>query len=154
MVLSISAWFSGTERAGDEGIEARRGGGSLRGERGDFVSHAFSLQRLVVKQCVSGAGCHERVGIGAHRIDGVPIIIEGAMPCSARISPIALRPHESKSIRGAVGRKPTCEHAQIGLVSGCNMAEPDLLIQCTRVDVVSADKKAFPLENCATRAHS
>jgi hypothetical protein len=118
MALSISAWFLPTEMASDDGIEARRGGGSLRSERGDFVSHAFSLQRLVAKQCVSGSSCHERVGIGTHRVNGVPIIIESAIPCSAGISHIALRPHESKSIRGAVGRKPTCEHAR----SGCSVA--------------------------------
>jgi hypothetical protein len=153
MAPSISAGFSHMEMAGDEGIEARRGGGSLRGERGDFVSLAFSLQRLVVKQCINGAGCLERAGIGPHRVSGVPIIIERVAPCSARTSQIALRPHESKSIRGAVGRKPTSEHAQIGLFGSCNLAEPDLLIQRTRVDVVSADKKAFPFENCATRAH-
>jgi hypothetical protein len=52
----------------------------VRGGRSDFVSRAFSLQRLVVKQCASGAGCHERFGIGAHRIGGVTILIQGAMP--------------------------------------------------------------------------
>jgi hypothetical protein len=153
MAPSISAWFSGMEMAGDDSIEARRGGGSLRSERGDFLSLAFSLQRFIVKQRINGAGCHERVGIGPHRVNGVPIIIERAVPCSARTSQIAPSPHESKSTRGAVGRKPTSEHAQIGLFNSCNIAEFNPLTQCTRVDVVSADKKAFPLENCATRAH-
>lgn len=85
------------EMAGDDGIEARRGGGSLRGERGDFLSLGFSLQHFVVKQRINGAGCHERVGIGAHRVNGIPIIIECAVPCSARTSQIALRPHELKA---------------------------------------------------------
>jgi hypothetical protein len=75
MAPSISAGFSHMEMAGDEVIEACRGGGCLRGERGDFVSHAFSLQRLVVKQRITGAGSHERVGIGAHRVNGAPIVI-------------------------------------------------------------------------------
>jgi hypothetical protein len=33
------------------------------------------LQRVVVKQYITGAGCHDRVGIGAHRANGVPIVI-------------------------------------------------------------------------------
>jgi hypothetical protein len=61
------------EMAGDQDIEARRGSGCLGGKRGDFLSHANSLRRLVVKQRVSGAVCHERARIGDHRVDGVQI---------------------------------------------------------------------------------
>jgi hypothetical protein len=89
MAPSISAAFWRMEMAGDGGIEARCGDGRLHGERGDFVSHAFSLQRLVVSQHISGAGCHERVGIGAHRVSGVPIIIRRAV--SARSDQIRLQ---------------------------------------------------------------
>jgi hypothetical protein len=91
MAPSIGAGFSHMEMAGDEGIGARCGRGCLRGERGDFDSRAFSLQRVVVKQCITGAGCHDRVGIGTHRAYGVPIVIEGAMPCSARSARIRLQ---------------------------------------------------------------
>jgi hypothetical protein len=89
--LSISAGFSRMEMAGDEGIGARCGCARLRGERGDFDSRAFSLQRVVVKRCITGAGYHDRVGIWAHRVNGVPIVIEGAMPCSARSARIRLQ---------------------------------------------------------------
>jgi len=68
---SISAGFSRMEIARDEDIEAGHGGGCLHDERG---LHAFSLQPLVAKQRVSRAGGHECLGIGAHRIDGVPIV--------------------------------------------------------------------------------
>jgi hypothetical protein len=91
MAPLISAEVSRVEMASDEYIEVRRGSGCLRRERGDIVSCAFSLRRLVVKQCITGAGCHERVGIGAHRVNGVPIVIEGAMPCSARRARIRLQ---------------------------------------------------------------
>jgi hypothetical protein len=77
----MSAGFSHMEMAGDQGIEARRHSCRLRGERGALVSHAFSLQRLVVEQCVTrtiaAVDCHERVGIGAHRVNGVQIGIAG-----------------------------------------------------------------------------
>jgi hypothetical protein len=79
------------EMTGDEGIGARCGRGCLRGERGDFDSRAFSLQRVVAKQCITGFGCHDRVGIGAHRVDGIPIVTEGAMNCSARSARIRLQ---------------------------------------------------------------
>ena len=91
MAPSISAGYLHMERAGDEGIGARCDRGCLRGERGDFHSRAFSLQRVAVKQCLPGAGYHDRVGIGAHRVDGVPILIEGAMPYSARSARIRLQ---------------------------------------------------------------
>ena len=91
MALSISAGFSRMEVAGDEGIGARCGRGCLRGERGDFDSRAFSLQHVVVKQCITGAGYHDRVGFGAHRVNGVPILIEGTMPYSARSTRIRLQ---------------------------------------------------------------
>jgi hypothetical protein len=91
MALSISAGFSRMEMAGDEGIGARYGRGCLRGERGDFDSRAFSLQRVVVKRCITGAGYHDRVGIRAHRVNGVPIVIEGTMTCSARSARIRLQ---------------------------------------------------------------
>ena len=92
MVPSTGALFSRTEKAGDKGIEARRGGGYLRGERGDCISRAaFPSQRLAVRQCITGAGRHERVGIGVHRVNGVSIVIEGETPCSARSARIRLR---------------------------------------------------------------
>jgi hypothetical protein len=85
MALAISAGFSRMEMAGDEGIETRRGGGCLRGERGVFDSGAVSLQHLAATQCITDAGCPERAGIGTRRADGVPIVIERAMltrlPC-------------------------------------------------------------------------
>ena len=84
MAPPISAGLSSMEMACDEGIELRRGSGCLRSERGDFVSRAFSLQRLVVEQCIAGADCHERVGIGTHRDNGVQIAIHSKNPCSAR----------------------------------------------------------------------
>ena len=71
MALSISAGFSRTERAGDEGIGARCDRGCLRGERGDFDSRAFSLQRVLAKQCITRAGYDDCAGIGAHRVNGV-----------------------------------------------------------------------------------
>lgn len=77
--LSIGAGFSGMEIAGDESIEARRDGCRLRSERDARVSHAVSLQRLAVEQCVTrriaGVDRHERVGIGGHRVNGVQILI-------------------------------------------------------------------------------
>jgi hypothetical protein len=85
MALSMSVGFSRMEVAGDEGIETRCGGGCLRGERGDFFSRTVSLQRLVAWQCITDAGCPERVGNGTYRANGVPIVIERAMltrlPC-------------------------------------------------------------------------
>ena len=76
----MSAGFSRMEMTRDEGIEARRDGGRLRGERGALVSHAISLQRLVVERCVTrttaGFDCHERVGIGGHRVNGVQIVVD------------------------------------------------------------------------------
>jgi hypothetical protein len=76
----MSAGFPRMEMTGDEGIEARRDSCRLRGERGAIVSHAIPLRRLVVEQCVSrtiaGSDCHERVGIGGHRINGVQIVID------------------------------------------------------------------------------
>jgi hypothetical protein len=48
MAPTISAVFSRLEMASDEGIEIRGDGGCLRGNRGDCVSPAFSLQRWVV----------------------------------------------------------------------------------------------------------
>jgi hypothetical protein len=76
----MSTGFSRMEMTGDEGIEARRDGCRLCGERGALVSHAISLQRLVVEQCVTrtitGFDCHERVGVGGHRVDGVQIVID------------------------------------------------------------------------------
>jgi hypothetical protein len=87
----MSAGFSPREKAGDQGIEALRHNCRLRGERGALVSHAFSLQRLVIEQCVTrtiaGVDWHERVGIGAHRVDGVQIAIASAAPCSATLLP-------------------------------------------------------------------
>ncbi len=78
--MSMSAGFSPMEMTPDEGIEARRDGCRLRGERGALVSHAISLQRLVVGQCVTrtiaGFDWHERVGIGGHRVNGVQIRID------------------------------------------------------------------------------
>jgi hypothetical protein len=79
MALSIGAGFSRMEMAGDEGIGADYGRGCLRGERGDFDSRAFSLQRVVVERCITGAGYHDCVGIGARRANGIPIVIEGAL---------------------------------------------------------------------------
>ena len=64
---------------GNEGIEARRDGCRLRAERGALVSHAISLQRLVVEhvtRTIAGLDCHERVGIGGHRVSGVQIVID------------------------------------------------------------------------------
>ena len=83
MAPPISAGFLRVKRAGDERIEAPCGSGCLFGERDDFVSRTFSWQRLAVKQCITGAGCHERLGIGAHRINGVPIIIQSGVPPAA-----------------------------------------------------------------------
>jgi hypothetical protein len=68
------------EMIADEGIEAHRGDGCLRGDRGHFVSRALSLQRLVIEHGLIGTGCRERIGIGTHRANGFSIVIEGAMP--------------------------------------------------------------------------
>jgi hypothetical protein len=79
MALSMGAGYLRMEMAGDEGIGADYGRGCLRGERGDFDSRASSLQRVVVERCITGAGCHDRVGIGAHRVNGIPIATEGVL---------------------------------------------------------------------------
>lgn len=92
MAPSISAGFLRVKRAGNECIEAPCGSGCLFGERYDFIFRAFSWQRLVVKQCITGAGCHERLGIGAHRTNGVPIIIQSGMPPSAILTRVADAP--------------------------------------------------------------
>jgi hypothetical protein len=83
----------------------------------------------------------------------IPPGLLGRLASVAWRASASLRPHESKSIRDAVGRKPTCEHAQIGLFSSRNIADPNLLIQRARVDVWSRPTKSLPFENCVTRAY-
>jgi hypothetical protein len=72
---SIRVGFSPEEMAGDEGIEVRRDSYRLRGDRGALVSHAISLQHLVVEERATrtyhGIDRLEPVRIGGHRVDGV-----------------------------------------------------------------------------------
>ena len=90
MALSISAGFSRMEIAGDESIEARRDGCRLRSERGALGCHAPSLQRLVgerrVTRTIAGVDCHERIGIGDHRVNRIQIAIEIDAALGVRLS--------------------------------------------------------------------
>ena len=131
MALSISAGFSRMEMTGDEGIGARCGRGCLRGERGDFDSRAFSLQRVVAKQCITGFGCHDRVGIGAHRVDGIPIVTEGAMNCSARSARIRLQ-YSSPTRRIKTRVAGVTLNATLCILLRCS--EPELLPGCSSLE--------------------
>ncbi len=110
----MSAGFSRMEMTPDEGIEARRDGCRLRGERGALVSHAISLQRLVVGQCVTrtiaGFDCHERVGIGGRRVSGVQIVIDNDAVNSKR-------PTRHLSCVAGVGAGSDCNKNCLGSVS-------------------------------------
>jgi hypothetical protein len=79
MALSISAGFLRMEIADDDSIEARRDSYRLRSERGALGCHAPIWQRLVVgrrvTRTIAGVDCHERIGIGDHRVNRIQIAI-------------------------------------------------------------------------------
>ena len=60
------------EIAGDEGVEVRRDSYRLRGDRGALVSHAISLQHVVVEERATGTyhgiDCFEPVHLRANNV--------------------------------------------------------------------------------------
>ena len=119
MAPSISAGCLCVKRAGNEVFEARLGSGRLLGERGDFVARAVSWQRSVVKQRLTGAGCHERPGIRAHRANGVPIIIESGMAAARQTRVAVPRIRRASPIRLTNLRAP-CWPATQARAASCD----------------------------------